>query len=182
MLSEQIVSVLRSVITDKNDVVPLHEPIFQGNEWAYVKECLDTTFVSSVGKFVDRFEKDLVEFTGAGYAVAVTNGTAALQIALKLAGVQAEDEVLVPSLTFIATANAVSYLGAFPHLIDSEENTLGISATSLKEHLNCIGEIRSGQCFNKKRVIESVQLFLCIPLAIPSISTDCSQWLKITIL
>lgn len=150
MLSEQVVSILKSVIADKNDFTPLHEPIFQGNEWAYVKECLDTTFVSSVGKFVDRFEKDLVEFTGAGYAVVVTNGTAALQIALKLAEVQAEDEVLVPSLTFIATANAVSYLGAFPHFIDSEENTLGVSAVSLKDHLNCIGEIRSGQCFNKK--------------------------------
>ncbi|MDI7182289.1 LegC family aminotransferase [Leptospira santarosai] len=149
MLSEQIVTVLKSVLGGKNNIVPLHEPIFQGNEWNYVKECLDTTFVSSVGKFVDRFEKDLAAFTGASYAVAVVNGTAALQVALKLAGVQMKDEVLIPSLTFIATANAVSYLGALPHFVDNEEDTLGISTKALREHLNSIAEIRSGQCFNK---------------------------------
>lgn len=150
MLSEQIVSVLKSVLADKKGFIPLHEPIFRGNEWLYVKECLDTTFVSSVGKFVDRFEKDLAQFTGAGYAIAVANGTAALQIALKLAGVKANEEVLIPTLTFIATANSVSYLGAFPHFVDSEENTLGMSALALREHLNSIAEIRSGNCINKK--------------------------------
>lgn len=150
MLSEQIVTVLKSVLGYKGDFIPLHEPIFQGNEWTYVKECLDTTFVSSVGKFVDRFEKDLAKFTGASYAVAVVNGTAALQVALKLAGVQTKDEVLIPSLTFIATANSVSYLGALPHFVDSEEDTLGISAKALREHLTSIAEIKSGQCFNKR--------------------------------
>ncbi len=86
----------------------LHEPRFNGNEWDYLKECLDSTFVSSVGKFVDRFEDDLAAFTGAKRAVAVVNGTAALHVALRLAGVEAGDEVLLPSLTFIATANAVA--------------------------------------------------------------------------
>ena len=94
--------------------VALHEPRFAGNEWAYVKECLDTTFVSSVGKFVDRFEADLAAYTGARHAVAVVNGTAALHVALQLAGVQRDDEVLVPALTFVATANAVVYCGASP--------------------------------------------------------------------
>ncbi|EMY76276.1 aminotransferase, LLPSF_NHT_00031 family [Leptospira weilii serovar Ranarum str. ICFT] len=150
MLSEQIVSVLKSVLTDKKEFVPLHEPIFRGNEWLYVKDCLDTTFVSSVGKFVDRFEKDLAQFTGAEYAIAVVNGTAALQIALKLAGIKTNDEVLIPALTFIATANSVSYLGALPHFVDSEEYTLGMSPLALRDHLNSIAEIRSGNCINKK--------------------------------
>lgn len=179
MLSEQIILTLKSVLGDKKDFIPLHEPIFKGNEWAYVKECLDTTFVSSVGKFVDKFEKELARFTGAEYVVAVVNGTSALQTALTLAGVQVKDEVLVPSLTFIATANAVSYIGAFPHFVDCEENTLGMSSTALRSHLSLIAEIRSGYCFNKKLVIESVQSFLCILLVILSISTDCLRWLKI---
>lgn len=113
----------------------LHEPRFCGNEWAYLKECLDSTFVSSVGRFVDRFEADLVAYTGAKHAVAVVNGTAALHIALLLAGVRPSDEVLIPALTFVATANAVRYCGAVPHLVDSETTTLGIDPQALREHL-----------------------------------------------
>lgn len=101
-----VVGAIASVVGESP--AALHEPRFAGNEWQYVKECLDSTFVSSVGKFVDRFEADLATYTGARYAVAVVNGTAALHIALKLAGVQHGDEVLVPSLTFVATANAVT--------------------------------------------------------------------------
>ncbi|SVE50254.1 uncharacterized protein METZ01_LOCUS503108, partial [marine metagenome] len=112
-LVQDIVSAIRSVVGD--DRVVLHEPIFHGNEWEYVKECLDTAFVSSVGAFVDRFERDLAEYTGAKYAVVVVNGTAALHIALLLAGVQPGDEVLVPALNFVATANAVSHCGALSH-------------------------------------------------------------------
>lgn len=113
-LAGQVVTAIRSVVGA--GPVALHEPTFNGNEWLYLKECLDSTFVSSVGKFVDRFEHDLVKFTGAKYAIAVVNGTAALHIALKLAGVQAGDEVLVPALTFIATTNAVTYCNATPIL------------------------------------------------------------------
>ena len=120
-LPSQVVTAIRSVV-GKGPVV-LHEPRFTGNEWLYLKECLDSTFVSSVGKFVDRFENDLAKFTGAKYAIAVVNGTAALHIALKLADVQAGDEVLVPALTFIATANAVTYCNATPHFIDSDRHT-----------------------------------------------------------
>src|SRR5882724_4296927 len=109
----QVIAAIRSVVG--NGPVALHEPHFAGNEWTYIKDCLDSTFVSSVGKFVDRFEADLVAYTGAKYAVAVVNGTAALYVALRLAGVQPGDEVLVPALTFVATANAVSYCGAVPH-------------------------------------------------------------------
>ena len=104
----------------------LHEPEFAGNEWAYVKECLDTGWVSSAGAYVDRFEAALREFTGARHAVATVNGTSALHTALLVAGVARDDEVIVPALTFVATANAVAYIGAHPHIADSDEATLGI--------------------------------------------------------
>nr|WP_239028059.1 LegC family aminotransferase [Geomonas subterranea] len=131
------------------DFIGLHEPCFAGNEWCYVKECLDTGWVSSVGKFVDRFEEQLAAYTGARKAVAVVNGTAALHVCLLLVGVEQGDEVLMPALTFIATANAVSYCGAVPHFVDSEETTLGLDPIRLGAYLEDATEIRSGQCFNK---------------------------------
>ena len=146
-LSSEIVRALRSVVGE--GPVVLHEPSFEGNEWLYLKECLDSTYVSSVGKFVDRFEDDLANFTGSKYAISVVNGTAALQIALKLAGVRAADEVLVPALTFVATANAVTYCNATPHFVDSEERTLGIDAVKLRDYLRSNTSQQSGQCVNK---------------------------------
>jgi aminotransferase in exopolysaccharide biosynthesis len=145
-LARQIVDAVQSVVGP--GPVVLHEPRFNGNEWAYLKECLDSTYVSSVGKFVDRFEADLVAYTGAKHAVAVVNGTAALHVALRLAGVQPRDEVLIPALTFVATANAVSYCGATPHIVDSEECTLGLAPQTLRDHLLATAEIRGGQCVN----------------------------------
>src|ERR1700722_18888076 len=106
--------------------LPLHEPSLKGNELAYVTECIETGWVSSVGSFVDRFEHDIAAFTGAAHAVVVSNGTSALQIALHLAGVERDDEVLVPTLSFVATANAVRHNGAWPHFVDSEMRTLGL--------------------------------------------------------
>ena len=146
-LSEQVIAAIQTVIG--SGPVVLHEPSFNGNEWLYLKECLDSSFVSSVGKFVDRFEADLASFTGAKYAVAVVNGTAALHIALKLAGVQAGDEVLIPALTFVATANAVTYCGATPHFVDSEERTLGVDPMKLRDYLKNHTEQRGGQCVNR---------------------------------
>lgn len=143
----RVVAAIANAIGDAPAV--LHEPRFAGNEWQYVKECLDSTFVSSVGEFVDRFESELAAFTGARYAVAVVNGTAALHIALKLAGVQPGDEVLTPALTFVATANAVSYCGATPHFVDCDEATLGMSPLALREHLKSIAELRQGTCVNR---------------------------------
>jgi len=138
--------------------VALHEPLFAGNEWNYVKECLDSSYVSSVGKFVDRFEAELATFTGAKHAVAVVNGTAALHIGLRLAGVQPSDEVIVPTMTFVATANAVSYCGAVPHFADSEERTLGLDPRALREHLDAAADMRAGQCVNRAtgRVIRAI--------------------------
>ncbi len=143
-LASQVITAIRSVVGAGPHA--LHEPSFNGNEWMYLKECLDSTFVSSVGKFVDRFEDDLVKFTGAKHAVAVVNGTAALHISLKLAGVQAGDEVLTPALTFIATTNAITYCNATPHFVDSEVLTLGVDAVKLREHLLFCTEQRAGQC------------------------------------
>lgn len=145
-LADQVVATLRSVVGSRAAAV--HEPLFLGNEWAYVKECLDSTFVSSVGKYADRFEAELAAYTGAKHAVAVVNGTAALHVALMLAGVREGDEVLVPALTFVATANAVRYCRATPHFVDSKENTLGMVAAPLREYLGCITEQRNGQCVN----------------------------------
>lgn len=147
ILVQGVVAALRAVVGP--GPVALHEPSFNGNEWVFLKECLDSTYVSSVGKFVDRFEADLAVFTGARYAVAVVNGTAALHIALKLAGVKPDDEVLIPALTFVATANAVTYCGAVPHLVDSEERTLGVDAASLRAYLGSHTEQRAGQCINR---------------------------------
>lgn len=145
-LAQEIVHAIASVVG--NGPVGLHEPRFCGNEWLYLKECLDTAFVSSVGKFVDRFENDLATFTGAKRAIAVVNGTAALHVSLLLAGVEAGDEVLLPALTFIATANAVTYCQATPHFVDSEERSLGMDALALRDYLQTTTEIRNGNCVN----------------------------------
>ncbi len=156
LLESRIVEAVRTVVGP--GPVALHEPRFAGNEWAYVKECLDSTFVSSVGRFVDRFEADLAAFTGAKHAIAVVNGTAALHLALRLAGVQPNDEVLIPALTFIATANAVSYCSAIPHLADSGESDLGLDSRTLRDYLRAGTEIRGKQCVNRAtgRVIRCI--------------------------
>ncbi len=153
---DQIVQALRSVVGDAP--APLHAPEFAGREWDYVKECLDTTFVSSVGKFVDRFEVMLAEYTGAARAVAVVNGTAALHMALLLAGVRAGDEVLVPALTFVATANAVAYCGATPHFVDCEAQSLGVDVARLRAHLTQTCDIEGGALINRAtgRVIRAI--------------------------
>ena len=147
---DKILSLLRSVYSHDKEFIGLHEPCFSGNEWTYVKECIDSGWVSSVGKFVDKFEIMLSEFTGTKKAVAVVNGTAALHTALKLTGVQYNDEVLCPTLTFVATANAIAYCGAIPHFVDIEEKTLGINPHKLKDYLKHIALIHRKECINKK--------------------------------
>jgi len=147
---EHIVNTLRQVLPDKSHFIPLHEPQFKGQEWKYVKECLDTGWVSTAGKFVEQFEAKLVDYTKAKYAIAVNNGTAALHVALHLVGVQEGDEVLMPTLTFVATANTVAYCKAIPHFVDSEEKTLGIDPNKLAEYLHKIADVREGGCFNQQ--------------------------------
>ena len=138
MVADSIINALRNTLGEGN--FPLHEPRFAGNEQNYVQECIASTYVSSVGAYVDRFERELAAYTGARRAVAVVNGTAALQVALQLTGVQVNDEVIVPALTFVATANAVQYLGAVPHLADSEEATLGLDPRALRDWLKSVAE------------------------------------------
>ncbi|KLU62020.1 putative pyridoxal phosphate-dependent aminotransferase EpsN [Peptococcaceae bacterium CEB3] len=130
-----VVAALKQVLPTDQEAVPLHEPLFGGREWEYVKDCLDTGWVSSAGPYVSRFEEDLARFTGLKRAVAVVNGTAALHTALLLAGVKAEDEVLVPTLTFVATVNAVRYCQAVPRFVDADERTLGVDPVKLRREL-----------------------------------------------
>jgi perosamine synthetase len=156
---DQVIATLRDVLRPEGAAfVALHEPVFEGNEWAYVKECIDTAWVSSAGTYVDRFEADLAAYTGARRAVAVVNGTAALHVALLLAGVEGDDEVLVPALTFVATANAVAYCGAINHFVDSEERTLGLDPHKLADYLSEIAVMEGGVCRNRQtgRVLRAV--------------------------
>lgn len=146
-LSERVLEAVRHAIGSGPCV--LHEPRFGGNEDIYLNECITSTFVSSVGPFVDRFENDLANYTGAKHAVATVNGTAALHIALLLAGVEPNDEVLVPTLSFVATANAVRYCGAVPHFVDSDERTLGMDPVALRSWLQETTDMRSGFTVNR---------------------------------
>jgi aminotransferase in exopolysaccharide biosynthesis len=155
-LSDRVVAALQEVVGV--GPVQLHTPTFNGNETKYLQECIESTFVSSVGQFVGRFEADLASYTGSKFVVAVVNGTSALHVALQLAGVGANEEVLIPALTFIATANAVTYCGAIPHFVDSESTSLGIDAVQLREYLKAHTEQISGLCVNRttQRVIRAI--------------------------
>lgn len=141
---------LRSVLGEPDGFVPLHAPEFLGEEEALVADCIRTGWVSSVGKYVDQFERDLAEICGTRHAVAVVNGTAALEVALRVVGVQPGNEVLMPSLTFIATANAAYHLGAVPHFVDADANRLGLDPVALHSHLCKIAEIRGGASYNRE--------------------------------
>ena len=155
-IADQILTSIQDVTGNKK--TSLHEPIFNGNEWDYLKECLDSTYVSSVGKFVNKFEKSLVNLTGSKHAIAVVNGTAAIHLSLLLAGVKENQEVLTPALTFVATANAINYLKATPHFIDNDEDTLGVDPKKLFDYLNNFTEQRNGECINLKtqKVIKAI--------------------------
>ncbi len=148
--ASQIVSAVAMVVGPADAFIPLHEPEFRGRERDYLTDCVDTGWVSSVGSYVDRIEHDLAQITGVRKAVAVANGTAALHMCLVLAGVEPGDEVLVPALTFIATANAVSYAGGVPHFVDSEARTLGVDAAALDRHLHNVADISGDQCVNRQ--------------------------------
>jgi perosamine synthetase len=177
---EAVLTALKSVIPVDHKNVALHEPHFEGNEWAYTKECLDTGWVSSAGKFVDRFEMQLAEYTGAKQAVAVVNGTAALHICLLLVGVKPGDEVLVPALTFVATANAVTYCGAIPHFVDSELQTLGMDPLKLDAYLRDIAEIKNDVCYNRltgKRIKAAIPMHTFgHPVDLDPLNEVCSRY------
>lgn len=150
MTETLIETILAPLLPLKNkEVLALHEPDLTGNELAYVTECVQTGWVSSVGKFVDQFEERLAAYVGAPKAVAVVNGTAGLHLALLLVGVKPRDEVLTPALTFVATSNAIAYTGAIPHFIDSSIEDLSVGASELNAYLESIVEIKNGYSYNR---------------------------------
>lgn len=162
------------------ETVPLHAPLFIGNEKKYLNECIDTTFVSSVGKFVDRFEEEIAAYTGAQKAVVCVSGTNALHMALMLVGVEREDEVLTQALTFIATCNAISYIGAHPVFIDVDMETLGLSPNAVKAWLEKNAELKNGICYNKRtgrRVKACVPMHTFgHPVKIDELVQICNEW------
>lgn len=162
------------------DFVPLSVPKFIGNEKKYLDECIDTTFVSSVGKFVDRFENDMATYTGAKKAVVCVSGTNALHMAMMLVGVERDDEVLTQALTFIATCNAISYIGAHPVFLDVDKTTMGLSPDSVTAWLMKNAEIRNGQCYNKntgRRVKACVPMHTFgHPVRIEELVNICAEW------
>lgn len=151
MKYKHVIDFIRSLYSDK-DFIPLHEPYFGGNEKKYLNECIDSTFVSSVGKFVDRFEEMIRGYTGAKYAIATVNGTSALHVALKLAGVKQDDLVITQPLTFVATCNAISYCGADPVFIDIDRDTFGLSPDALETWLENNTIVEDNGCYYLPRI------------------------------
>jgi aminotransferase in exopolysaccharide biosynthesis len=160
----------------QEDFVPLHAPVFGGNEKKYVSDCIDTTFVSSVGEYVTKFEEMVCAFTRAKYAVATVNGTSALHMGLILVGVERDTEVLTQALTFVATANAISYVGAVPSFIDSGKDNLGLCPDSLAEYLNEVAEVRDTGSFNKKT---GKRISACVPMHVFGHPVDMDKIKKI---
>ena len=176
---KNIVTFIQETFATK-EFIPLHAPLFLGNEKKYLMDCIDSTFVSSVGAYVDRFEKEFAQTVGSRYAIATVNGTAALHVSLVLMGVKRDDEVLTQPLSFIATCNAISYCGAKPIFIDVDRDTLGLSPKSLEDFLITHAEIKENQCINKMtgKVIRA-----CVPMhtfghpcRIDEIKLICDAW------
>ena len=157
---ENVINFIQDTYKTK-EFIPLHEPRFSGNEKKYLNECIDSTFVSSVGKFVDEFEEKIANYTGAKYAIATSNGTSALHISLLLANVDQNSEVITQPLTFVATCNAISYCGAQPIFIDVDKDTMGLSPSALKYFLENHTRVKKQQCINNKtgKVIKA-----CVPM------------------
>ncbi len=156
-----IIQFIRQTFGVMEGVIPLHAPCFIGNEKEYLCECIDSTYVSSVGKFVDKFEEMAAAYTGAKMAVVCVNGTNALHLALLLVGTQTDDEVITQPLTFIATANAISYCGAHPVFVDVDKDTMGLSPFKMREWLTANAEIRNNECFNKTN---GRRIKACVPM------------------
>ena len=162
------------------EFIPLHEPRFRGNEKKYVLDTIDSTFVSSVGAYVDQFEHMMQGITGTARAIATVNGTSALQVALRLAGVKPRDEVITQALTFVATANSIAYNGATPVFIDVDLDTMGLSATAMEAFLEENAELREDGCYNRltgKKISACVPMHTFgFPVHIDELVRLCKQW------
>ena len=176
---EKTISFIKGLYGNQN-FTPLAVPVFIGNEKKYLNECIDSTFVSSVGKFVDRFEEDMAHYTGAKRAVVCVSGTNALHMALMLAGVERDDEVLTQALTFIATCNAISYIGAHSVFIDVDKDTMGFSPKAMCEWLSKNAEIKEGRCYNKstgRRIKACVPMHTFgFPVHLDELVAACNEW------
>ena len=176
-----IKNILNSVkLAVKQNSKKLHEPLFKGNEKKYLKKCIETGYVSYIGKYVNTFERKISKYTGSKNAVALVNGTCALHILLKYFNVGINDEVILPSITFVATANSVAYCKALPHFVDIEKETLGICPEKLEEYLKKIAIKKKGYCINKKtgrkiRVLIAVHVF-GVPCKILEIKKICKMY------
>ncbi len=181
--TEKIIKAIGEVVGSFNreNPVPLHEPFLENpNIVTYLEDCIDSGWVSSAGKWVDKFEHQLCKFTGANYAIAVTNGTVGLRLALYIVGVRKGDEVLIPPLSFVATANSISHLNAFPHFIDIDSQTLGMCPSSLAKRLEEIAVVKNGQVINKETqrkisAIMPVHVF-GLPCKLYEIKKIADQW------
>lgn len=178
--AEDLVRRIRGVIGTEEPFVPLHVPEFHGRERELLLDCIDTGWVSSVGSYVDAFEAEVARLSGCAHGVVVANGTAALQISLIVAGVQPGDEVLVPALTFVATANATSHLGAVPYFVDSAYDTLGICPVRLRAHLEQVAAVRDGatwNCQTGRRIaaVVPVHVFGC-PVDMDGLDAVVADW------
>ncbi len=160
MLSN-FIKFVRDHYDEYEETIQLHAPKFIGNEKIYIEDCIDSSFVSSVGEYVDSFESIMSQITDTKKCVAVVNGTAALQIALKLVGVKNGDEVITQALTFVATANAISYNNASPIFLDVDFDTMGLCPVSVNNFLQEFGEMREGVCYNKKT---NKKISACVPM------------------
>jgi len=176
---DNFVSLVKNIYQNE-DFIPLHAPKFLGNEKRYLNECVDSTFVSSVGEFVNRFEKEIQNYTGASFAIATSSGTSALHVTLHAIGVKKGDEVITQSLSFIATSNAISYCGASPIFLDIDKNTYGLSAKFLEKFLENNCEIINSTCKNKKT---GKTIKACVPMhtfghpcEIAKIKTICDKY------
>ncbi|MBN9379432.1 MAG: LegC family aminotransferase [Chitinophagaceae bacterium] len=176
----EIIGFIRETFHTPEGFIPLHEPRFTGNERKYVLDTIDSTFVSSVGAYVTRFEEMVTEITGAKHAIAVVNGTCALHMAILLAGVEPGDEVITQPLTFAATANAIRHAYATPHFVDVDEDTMGMSPERLQRHLSAIAVLRDGRCYNKstgKRIAACIPMHTFgLPLRIDEIAAICEKY------
>jgi perosamine synthetase len=158
---KEIVQFIRSLYDDPTGFIPLHAPVFRGNEKKYLEECIDNTYVSSVGRFVDLFEIEMAKYTGAKKAVACVNGTSALHLSLKLVGVEPGDEVITQPLTFVATANAIAYCGAQPVFLDVDMDTMGLSPNKLETWLKKNAELKYHKSINKAT---GKPISACVPM------------------
>ena len=180
MNTKYFTSFVRELYEQPKDFIPLHVPVFKGREKEYLIDTIDSTFVSSVGKYVDDVEKFCANYTNTKKAVAVVNGTAAIQVALRLAGVKPDEEVITQALTFVATANSIVYNGAHPVFVDVDQDTMGMSPKALHEFLEEFGERRENGVFNKKtekRIAAILAMhtfgFMC---HIVEITQICQEW------